>query len=74
MEIFITLTKYNIHLFAVKKVTTARGDYFAYSTHLTKVSNIFVRNGIYTSMFTVSVYKSMHDIKTGFAKKKAHKG
>ena len=28
MEIFVTLTKYN--MYSVKKVTAARGDYFVY--------------------------------------------
>ena len=42
----------------MKKVTSARGDYLAYFNHLTIVSNIFMRNGIYPLMFIGRVYNN----------------
>ena len=40
----------------MRKVKTASGDYLAYFTPPTIVSNVFMRNGIYLLMFIGMVY------------------
>ena len=42
----------------MKKVTAASGDYLAYFHPLTIVSNIFMRNGIYSLMFIGRIYNN----------------
>ena len=65
MEILITLNKYKTRQ-SVKKVPTASGDYSVSKLPtFTIVSNIFMRNGMYSLLFTGRVYNSYQYYQVG---------